>query len=110
LIPGDLQVPIFSVGLRYRVELAALVAVPETPVDKDDSAIFREYDVWFAGQLLVIHSIPETQVPQGATQLQLRLCRSGVNGDHIAMALIWSKIIRHCNDIVLFANLLIILL
>ncbi len=39
LIPGNLRCPEISVGLGHRVELAAIVAMPEAAMDEDDSAV-----------------------------------------------------------------------
>lgn len=67
--------------------------VPETAVDEDDRAVLGKDDVRFAGQPLVIHPVPEPQPPEGLTQLQLRLRRSGVNSRHCVMSL------KHCHCI-----------
>lgn len=95
LVPCDLCSPKVCIRLWHRIELAVLVAVPEAAVDKDDRAVLGEDDVWFAGQPLVIHPVPEPKSPECLTQLQLRLRRSGVNGGHVAMTLGRSEYVGH---------------
>ena len=86
LVPGNLGSPEVGVGFRNRVVLAAVVAVPESSVDEDDSVVLGEDDVGFTGQSLVVHPVAEASVPEGVAQLQLRLGRGGVYGSHIEVA------------------------
>lgn len=83
--------PEIRVGLGHSVILATLMAVPEAAVDKDDGAVFGENDVGRSWKASINHFVAESQAPECVTEFQLRLCRSGADGDHITMALIWRE-------------------
>ena len=104
LVPCDLRFPELGVRLGHRIELAAPVAMPETAVDEDDRAVLWKDDVWLARQFLVIHPIAENSAPEGVTKLQLRFCRSGVDGRHVAMALVWSEYVWHVVQSYIFSS------
>ena len=104
LVAGDFRLPKLSVGFRDVGVLAVFVAMPEAAVDEDDGAVLGEDDIRFAGQFLVVYPIAESLVPKGMTQLQLRLCGGGVDGGHVAMALVWSEDVRHVVQSYIFSS------
>lgn len=95
LVSGNLRCPEVSVGFGHRVELAALVTMPEAAMDEDDGAVLGEDDVRGAGEALDIDPVTEAEAPEGVPQAELRLRGGGVDGGHIFMALFWSVIIWH---------------
>lgn len=96
LVPSHLGRPELSVGLGDSVVIAALVAMPEASVYKDNRPVLWQRDIWFSRQISFIDPVAEPQAPKSTTQLQLRLRRRGVYSCHVAMALVGSKDIRHC--------------
>ena len=93
LVTRNLCGPEVRVGFRDCVEPAVFMAVPEAAVDEDSCAVFRKNDVGGAGEMLVVNAVTKTLVPEGRTQTQLRLRGCGVNGSHVAMALVGRSII-----------------
>lgn len=75
------------------------MTVPKTAVDENDGVVFGEDDVGGAREAAVVYAVAETEAPEGVTQFQLRLRRSGVNGRHVAMALVGSVNVRHAMQI-----------
>ena len=59
--------PEISISLGNSVVLAPLMSVPETPVDKDDRAVFGEDDVRGTRKVSIIHPIPKTFSPKRTT-------------------------------------------
>ena len=98
LIPCDFRRPEISIGLGDSVILATLVAMPKTTMGKDYSAVLGKDDVGRTGKASIIHPIAESLTPECVTELQLRLCGRGVNGDHITMALVWRENVRHATQ------------
>ncbi len=62
--------------------------MPEAAVDENGSAVLGQDDIWFAWELRVIYPVAKSVTPKSMTQLQLRLCGGGVDGGHIAVALL----------------------
>ncbi len=90
LVPGHLCCPKVSVGHGDSVVLTALVAVPEAAVNKDDSMVFGEDDVWSSRQTFIIDAIPEAQTPESMAQLYLRGSILGSVMGHALISLLWS--------------------
>lgn len=94
-VAGYLGGPEVGVGPGDRVILAVLVAVPEAAVDEDDGAVLGEDDVRRAWKAAVVDAVAEAEAPEGATQEELRLGGGGVDGGHVAVALLWSVVVGH---------------
>lgn len=73
LVAGNLGRPEFCVGFRDMASFATFVTVPEAAVDEDDSAVLREDDVRGAGETFDVHSVTESEKPEGITKAQFRL-------------------------------------
>ena len=84
-----------GVAFRDCVILAAFVTMPEATMNEYDCSIFWEYKIWCPRKSFVVNPVPKSLKPKNATQLQLRLCRSGVNCCHIAFALFWGENVWH---------------
>ena len=69
--------------------------MPETAVNEDDRAVFRKRNIWGSRKAAVINPVTETHLPESMAKFQLRLCGSGVDGGHVAMALFRRKDVRH---------------
>ena len=61
----NLACPELRVGIWNVEDLAVLMAMPETSVDKDGRPVFREKDVRRAGQAFVVHTVTEALAPEG---------------------------------------------
>lgn len=77
--------PEISISLWNSVVLTPLVSAPETPVDRDDSAVFGEYDVRGSGKAFINHFVAESQAPESVTEFN-----SGfVEAERMATRLRW---------------------
>ena len=72
LVPGNLCLPKFGVGLWDSIILTVLVAMPKTAVHEDGRPVFGQNDIWRPGKTIIIYSITEALTPKGVTQAKLR--------------------------------------
>lgn len=104
LVSGHFCRPEVGVCFGNCVELAGFVTMPEASVDEDNRAVFWKHNIWRTREAPVIHPVAEAFLPEGMAQPQLRLCGSGVDGGHIAMALGGGKGVRH-NCLYMYAKI-----
>ena len=66
----ELGVPEFRTGLRSLLALPAVMAMPETAMDKDNGAVAREHDIRAAGKVPPVQTVAEAFAKQhGADEL-----------------------------------------
>ena len=77
------------------------MAVPEATVDEDDRAVLGEDNIRGTGEALDVHTVAESEAPEGMTQLSFRLCGSGMNDSHSSGSDIWRfRVGRHSHSII----------
>ena len=87
LVARHLRLPKFCIGLRRRILLAILVAVPETAVNEDDSVVFGQDYVRGARETLHVSAVTEPFAPERVAQPDFRFCAGRVDGGHVVVAL-----------------------
>lgn len=84
-VAADLVTPEVFAGLRPSEE-RAVMAVPETSMNKDRSPVLRQDQIGFARQLLCVEPVPETPRVQGLADNHLRARVSPPDRRHVAAA------------------------
>ena len=72
LVARHLRLPELRIGLRHRILLAILVAVPEAPVNEDDSVVFGQNYVRGAGEPFHVSAVTEPFAPERMAQPDFR--------------------------------------
>ncbi len=97
-IPSKFRQPPRGACFRSRSVAAAAMAMPETAMDKYDSAMLRQNDIWSAGEFFVEWPVDGKTIPkamQQASNNQLRFCIAIANSTHVPTATSWRKRIDH---------------
>jgi hypothetical protein len=87
--------PEFSICLWNNEIPTALMAMPETAVNKDSRTVFRQDHIWLAWHILYIQPEPETISMQLAPHMLLYARILATDTGHIQMTLVWCQDIRH---------------
>ena len=84
-----LGLPELCIGFRQYKQLASLVTVPETAVNKDSRSVLAHDDVRLAGHALDIEPVAVSVRPQPFPNQYLRFGRLAANMRHAAVTLLW---------------------
>ena len=79
---------------RSRI-FTAFVPVPETAVDKDDGFVFRQYDVWLAGEAFDILPEAVACAVQHSAGKHLGLCVLPFDSRHVPAAPLFCQTVGH---------------
>jgi hypothetical protein len=85
LVAFDLRLPEGAAGFRETEGMAVFMAVPETAVDEDDGAVFRQDEVGSAGEGFVFRAVDGEAVAEAVehrAQGQLRLGVAAADAGH----------------------------
>jgi hypothetical protein len=69
--------------------------MPETAVDEDDSFIFRQHDVWLAGEILHMQTKAIAQAMEEATDDEFRTRVFGTDAAHVPGATLGCQSVAH---------------
>ena len=66
-VAGELLEPIIWIGLRDACPCAAIVVVPKASVDENDSRVPGQNNIWCAGQVFSMETVPKSKSVERAT-------------------------------------------
>ena len=101
----NLLLPEFGVCLGHYKVLASFVAVPEATVDKDDGAVFAQYNIGCAGQEFDIYPVAVTVGVQITAHNHLWLGVLALDARHALAPLFYCHSVCHVAKILFFRNI-----
>ena len=93
-VASDFLFPEVGVGLGHFEAVATFMSMPEATVDKDDSAVFAQYDVGMAGESGMVEAIAETTGKEILAHQNLRARSLALDCSHAAMALFLGHLVH----------------
>ena len=90
----DFLLPEVGVGLGHLEVWTVIVSMPEATVDKDDSAVFAQYDVGMAGESGMVEAIAEAAGKEILAHQYLRARSLALYCRHAAMALLLGHLVH----------------
>ena len=93
-VASDFVFPKVGVGLGHLEAVATFVSMPEATVDKDDSAVFAQYDVGMAGESGMVEAIAETTGKEMLAYKYLGASSLALYRSHAAVALLLCHLVH----------------
>ena len=93
-VASDFLFPEVGVGLGHFEAVATFMSMPEATVDKDDSAVFAQYDVGMAGESGMVEAIAETTGKEILAYKYLGACSLALYSSHAAVALLLCHLVH----------------
>ena len=93
-VASDFLFPEVGVGLGHLEVWTVIVSMPEATVDKDDSAVFAQYDVGMAGESGMVEAIAETTGKEILAYKYLGACSLALYSSHAAVALLLCHLVH----------------
>ena len=93
-VASDFLFPEVGVGLGHLEAVATFMPMPEATVDKDDSAVFAQYDVGMAGESGMVEAIAESTGKEILAHKYLGACSLALYSSHAAVALLLCHLVH----------------
>ena len=93
-VASDFLFPEVGVGLGHFEVWTVIVSMPEATVDKDDSAVFAQYDVGMAGESGMVEAIAEATGKEILAYKYLGACSLALYSSHAAVALLLCHLVH----------------
>ena len=93
-VASDFVFPKVGVGLGHLEAVATFVSMPEATVDKDDSAVFAQYDVGMAGESGMVEAIAEATGKEILAHKYLGACSLALYCSHATVALLLCHLVH----------------
>ena len=93
-VASDFLFPEVGVGLGHLEVWTVIVSMPEATVDKDDSAVFAQYDVGMAGESGMVEAIAEATGKEILAHKYLGACSLALYSSHAAVALLLCHLVH----------------
>ena len=93
-VASDFLFPEVGVGFGHLEVWTVIVPMPEATVDKDDSAVFAQYDVGMAGESGMVEAIAEATGKEILAHKYLGACSLALYCSHATVALLLCHLIH----------------
>ena len=93
-VASDFLFPEVGVGLGHFEAVATFMSMPEATVDKDDSAVFAQYDVGMAGESGMVEAIAEATGKEILAYKYLGASSLALYRSHAAVALLLCHLVH----------------
>ena len=93
-VASDFLFPKVGVGFGHLEVCTGIVPMPEATVDKDDSAVFAQYDVGMAGESGMVEAIAEATGKEILAHKYLGACSLALYSSHAAVALLLCHLVH----------------
>ena len=93
-VASDFLFPKVGVGFGHFEVWTVIVSMPEATVDKDDSAVFAQYDVGMAGESGMVEAIAEATGKEILAHKYLGACSLALYSSHAAVALLLCHLVH----------------
>ena len=93
-VASDFLFPEVGVGIGHFEAVATFMSMPEATVDKDDSAVFAQYDVGMAGESGMVEAIAEATGKEILAYKYLGASSLALYRSHAAVALLLCHLVH----------------
>lgn len=93
-VASDFLFPEVGVGLGHLEVWTVIVSMPEATVDKDDSAVFAQYDVGMAWKSGMVEAIAEATGKEILAHKYLGACSLALYSSHASVALLLCHLVH----------------